>query len=81
MKSLVYYCQPKLMSRLGLGMRLVSGLTTMLVLGLSPRKILHFALQVEWVVLEMGGAEGRAVRHSQRLGRGRMSSTHDLHHG
>ena len=39
-------------------MRLVSALTTMLVLGLPPRKILHFALQVEWVMLEMGGQRG-----------------------
>ena len=46
------------MSRLGLGMRLVLALTTMLVLGFPPRKILHFALQVEWVVLEMGGQRG-----------------------
>ena len=46
------------MSRLGLRMRLVLALTTMLVLGLPPRKILHFALQVEWVMLEMGGQRG-----------------------
>ena len=39
-------------------MRLVSALTTMLVLGLPSRKIFHFALQVEWVMLEMGGQRG-----------------------
>ena len=38
-------------------MRLVSALT-MLVLGLPSRKILHFPLQVEWVMLEMGGQRG-----------------------
>ena len=39
-------------------MRLVLALTTMLVFGLPPRKILHFALQVERVMLEMGGQRG-----------------------
>ena len=33
-------------------------LTAMLVLGLSARKIFHFPLQVEWVMLEMGGQRG-----------------------
>ena len=33
-------------------------LTAMLVLGLSSRKVLHFPLQVEWVMLEMGWQGG-----------------------
>ena len=57
-KSYVYYCHHKLINRLGLGMRLVSALTTMLVLRFPPRKIFHFPLQVEWVMLEMGGQRG-----------------------
>lgn len=30
-------------------------LTTMLVSGLAMRKILHLPLQVEWVMVELGG--------------------------
>ena len=58
------------MNRLGLGMRLVSALTTMLVLRFPPRKILHFALQVKWVMLEMGGGRGEGCPALSKAGEG-----------
>ena len=51
-------------------MRLVLALTAMLVLGLSSRKVLHFPLQVERVVLKMGGQRGGLSRTLKGWGGG-----------